>query len=131
MSQIKTFNGKRETSSGDLYEIYMFLWNLVTIISRSLLKDRSKNKENHRMEWILRLILSGAIPNPEACVKTAAGYRRLYDCNRKIFSITGKLFATTSDFWTLTWGIGCFLADFLMVVWYQNSGPLWNANQCS
>jgi hypothetical protein len=29
------------------------------------------------------------------------------------------LFATTSDSWALTSGMGWFLAGFLIVVWYQ------------
>jgi hypothetical protein len=71
MIKTEISNGKRDTSSGDLKEIYMFLRDFFASTSRSSLKDPSKNRENHWMEWILTLIRREEIPNPacEACLK--------------------------------------------------------------
>ena len=85
MSQTETTNGKRDTSSGDLKEIYMFIRDLFSYLSRVSIKAQSKNKDNYRIEWILALIRLGAIPYPDACVETAAGYRRLYDLQPEDF----------------------------------------------
>jgi hypothetical protein len=81
MSQTETqaTNGKRDTSSGDLKEIYMFIRDLFSHLSRVSIKGQSKNKDNYRIAWILALICLGAITYPDACVETAAGFRRMYD----------------------------------------------------
>ncbi len=85
MSQAETTNGKRDTSSGDLKEIYMFIRGLFSYLSRVSIKRQSKNKDNYRIDWIFALICLGAIPYPDACVKTAAGYRSLYDLQPEDF----------------------------------------------
>jgi hypothetical protein len=72
MSQTETTNGKRDTSSGDLKEIYMFICDLFSYLSRVSIKAQSKNKDNYQIKWILALIRLGAIPYPDSCVETAA-----------------------------------------------------------
>jgi hypothetical protein len=92
MSQTEpeTTHGKRDISSGDLKEIYMFIRDLFSNLSRVSMKGQSKNKDNYRIEWILALKRLGAIPYPDACVETAAGYRRLYDLQPEDFLHDGK-----------------------------------------
>jgi hypothetical protein len=85
MSQTESTNGKRDTSSRDLKEMYTFIRDLFSHLARVFTKDKSKKKENYRIEWILALIRLGAIPYPDACVETAAGYRRLYDLQPEDF----------------------------------------------
>jgi hypothetical protein len=63
----------------------MFVLDLFSYLARVSIKDLSKNKGNHLIEWILALIRLGAISYPDACVKTAAGYRRLYDLQPEDF----------------------------------------------
>jgi hypothetical protein len=53
MSQIETSEsngifkyGKREISSGDLKEIYMFLRNVASVSSMTSISDQSKNKKS-------------------------------------------------------------------------------------
>jgi hypothetical protein len=90
MSQTETTNGKRDTSSGDLTESYMFIRDLFSYLSRVSVKGQSKNKDNYQIEWILALIRLWAIPYIDTCVETVAGYRRLYDLQPETFFMIGN-----------------------------------------
>jgi hypothetical protein len=85
MRQTETSNGKRDTSSGDLRLIYIFIWDLFSYLATVSIKDQSKSKEYYRIEWIIALIRLGAIPYTDACVKTAAGNRRLNELQPEDF----------------------------------------------
>jgi hypothetical protein len=68
----------------------MFIRDLFSHRARVSVKDQSKKKENCRIDWILALKHLGAIPYLDACVETAAGYRRLYDLRPEDFLHDGK-----------------------------------------
>jgi hypothetical protein len=93
--ETETTISKRDTSSGDLKEIYMFIWDLFSHLARNI-KTRSIQEQGKLpdQKWILALVHLGAIPYPDACVETAAGYRRqgFMTYNLKIFPMAGKLF---------------------------------------
>jgi hypothetical protein len=114
MSQTETTDGKRDTSSGDLKEIYMCIRDLFSSLSRVSIKGRSKNKDKYRIEWILVLIRLGAIPCPDACVETAAGYRRLYGLPPEDF---------LHDWKTLRDYFGCPLSDIMQRVMIPSGLP--------